>query len=71
MKIQLATTSKLIEFMTQLKGLKFVTTLVLVFKNIEIADKASMTVFIQAEKQNYLSMKVTLMKYFNHSILQL
>ena len=57
--------------MTRLKGLKFVTTLVLVFKNIEIADKASMTVFIQAEKQNYLSMKVTLMKYFNHSILQL
>ena len=31
--------SKLIELLTQLRGFKFVTTLVLIFKNIEIKDK--------------------------------
>ena len=40
-----ANKSKLIESLTQLKGFKFVTTLVLVFK------KQSMTIFIQAQKQ--------------------
>ena len=39
--------SKLIELLTQLKGFKFVTALVLVFKKI----KQSMTIFIQAQKQ--------------------
>ena len=43
--------SKLIELLSQLRGVKFVTTLVLVFKNIEIKDKQSMTIFIQAQKQ--------------------
>ena len=36
--------SKLIELLTQLKGFKFVTTLVLVFKEIESEDKANMTI---------------------------
>ena len=39
--------SKLIELLTQLKGFKFMITLVLVFKNI----KQSMTIFIQTQKQ--------------------
>ena len=38
--------SKLIELLSQLRGFKSVTTLVLVFKKIE-----SMTIFIQAQKQ--------------------
>ena len=43
--------SKLIELLTQLKGFKFVTTLVLVFKKIESKDKQSMVIFIQVQKQ--------------------
>ena len=43
--------SKIIDLLTQVKGFKFVTTLVLVFKKIESEDKKSMTHFIQAPKQ--------------------
>ena len=43
--------SKLIGLLTQLKGFKFVATLVLVFKKIKSEDKTSMTIFIQAQKQ--------------------
>ena len=46
-----AVKSKLIELLTRLRGFKFVTTLVLVFKKIESKDKKSMTIFIQAQKQ--------------------
>ena len=61
----------MIELLTQLKGSKFVTTLVLVFKKIESKDKKSLTVFIQAQKQKKSSMKVTLMMCFNQLILKL
>ena len=43
--------SKLIELLTQLKGIKFVTTVVLVFKKIESKDKTNTSMFIQAQKQ--------------------
>ena len=46
-----AVKSKLRELLTQLRGFKFVTTLVLVFKKIESKYKKSMTIFIQAQKQ--------------------
>ena len=43
--------SKLIELLTQLKGFKFITTLVLVFKKMESEDKTKYdTFFIQAQK---------------------
>ena len=51
--------SKLIELLNQLKGFKFVTTLVLVFKKIEREDKTK------------IKKKLTLMMCFNQSILQL
>ena len=43
--------SKLIELLTQWKGFKFVTTLVLVFKRIGREDEKSLAIFIQAQKQ--------------------
>ena len=39
------------ELLTQLRGFKFVTALVLVFKKVESKDKKSMTIFIQAQRQ--------------------
>ena len=42
--------SKLIELLTQLKGFKFVTTLVLVFKNIENTDKTKYDNFYSRSK---------------------
>ena len=54
--------------LAKLKGFEFVTTLVLVFKEI---TKQSMTLFVQTQKEKLLSMKVTLMVYLNQSILQL
>ena len=42
--------SKLIELLTQLKGFKFVTTLVLVFKKIESEDKAKHDTFYSSSK---------------------
>ena len=43
--------SKLIDLLTQLKGFKFVTTLVLVFKKIESEGKTKNDNFIQNQKQ--------------------
>ena len=51
--IESAIKSKLIELLVQLKGFKFVTTFVLVFKKIENEDKKRMTIFIQTQKQKY------------------
>ena len=51
--IESAIKSKLIELLVQLKGFKFVTALVLVFKKIENEDKKRMTIFIQTQKQKY------------------
>ena len=42
--------SKLIELLTQLKGLKFVKTLFLVFKNIESEDKTKYDKFYSSSK---------------------
>ena len=57
--------------MTGSRGYKFVTTLVLESKKIEIDEKQNMTLFIHTQKQKQLLMKVTLMMYLNQSILRL
>ena len=44
------------------------TTLFLVFKKIESENEKNMTIFIQAQKQKSLSMKVTLMMRVNQSM---
>ena len=64
---------RLLELLTQLKGFKFVTTLVLVFKKIESEDKKSMALFVQTQMQEYLSINgcTTWKMCFNQSILQL
>ena len=48
--IESAIKSKLIELLTQLKGFKFVTALVLVFENIESKDKAKFNNFHSSSK---------------------
>ena len=63
--------NKLKGLLTELKGFKFVTTLVLVFKKIESDEKTKHDTFIQSQKQKQLPMKVILMMYLNQSILQL
>ena len=63
--------NKLIDLLSQLKGFKLVTTLVLEFKKIESDDKIKYDTFIQNQKQNQLLMKVTLMMYLNQSILHI
>ena len=57
--------------MTQLKGFKFVTTLVLVFKKMESKENAKYDNFYSSSKAEQLSMKVTLMMCFNHYVLRL
>ena len=57
--------------MTQLKGFKFVTTLVLVFKKMESKDNAKYDNFYSSSKAEQLSIKVTLMMCFNHYVLRL
>ena len=56
--------------LSESRGLKFVTTLVLVFKKIEREDKTKYdTFYLNSQKQ--LSKKVILMMYLNQCILQL
>ena len=43
--------SKIIELLNQLKGFKFMTTLVLVFKSKENNDKTKYEIFFQTQKQ--------------------
>ena len=62
--------SKVIQLMTQLRGFKLVTTLVLVFKK-KVKTKQSMTIFMQVQKQKKLSINVTLKICLNQSIRQL
>ena len=52
-----------IKLLSELRGFKFLSTLVLVFQK--------MTLFIQTQKQKKLSMTVTLMMYLNQSTLRL
>ena len=61
----------MIELLTQLKGFKFVTTLVLVSKKIESEDETKFENFYASSNAEIRSMKVTLMMCFNQSILQL
>ena len=42
--------SKLTDLLTQLKGLRFVTTIVLVFKKIESEDKTKYNIFYSSSK---------------------
>ena len=56
--------------MVQLKGFKFVATLVLVFKKIESKDKTEYGNFYSSSKADII-MKVTLMMCLSQSILQL
>ena len=60
----------LLNVLTQLKGFKFVTTLDLMFEKTESKDKTKYDIFVQAQKQKWLSMKVTLIMCFNQFILQ-
>ena len=52
-----------IKLLSELRGFKFLSTLVLVFQK--------MTLFIQTQKQKKLSVTVTLMMYLNQSTLRL
>ena len=60
---------KLIELLTQLKGFKFVTTLVLVFKNKESEDKTKYDNFYSISKAEISASDID--DVFNQSILQL
>ena len=61
--------NKLIDLLTELKGFKFVTTLVLEFKKTII--KQYITPFSLTQKQEQLLMKTILMMYLNQSIVLL
>ena len=63
--------NKLIDILIELKGSKFVTTLVLEFKKIQSDDKTLYSKFYSNSKQKQLLMKVTLMMYSNESIVLL
>ena len=55
--------NQLIDLLSELKGFKFVTTLVLEFKRHKVMIKHHITPFIRTQKQKQLFMKVTLMMY--------
>ena len=63
-------TNKLIDLLSELKGFKFVTTIVLESKKIERDDKTKYDTFFLNTKAE-TTMKVTLMMCLNQSILQL
>ena len=62
--------NQLMDLLTELKGLKFVTTVVLEIKknNNKMMKKQNMATFLETQKQKQLSMKVILMIYLNQSI---
>ena len=53
--------NKLIDLLTELKGFKFVTKLVLELNLIDNDDKQNIATFIRTQKEKQLLMKVTLM----------
>ena len=57
--------------MSELRGFKYVTTLVLALKKIKSEDKTKYNTFYSHSKAKKLLMEVTLMMYLNQSILQL
>ena len=59
------------ELLTQLKGFKFVTTLVLLFKKIESENKTMYDTFYSHSKAGTIINKVTFMMCLNQSILKL
>ena len=56
--------NKLKRLLSELRGFKFVTTLVSVFKKIEREDKTKYDIF-HTQKQKQLQIKVTLVMFFN------
>ena len=70
--IESALKCKLIDLLTQLKGFKFVTKLILVFKKIESKGKIKYDAFYSNSEVEVISKeKVRLMICFNKSRLQL
>ena len=63
--------SKLIELLTQLKGFKFVATLVLVFKKIQSEQKTKYDSFYSRSKSEIIINKSDIDDDFHQSILQL
>ena len=63
--------SKLIKLLTQVKGFKFVTTLVLVLKKIESEDKTKYDTVYSSSKAEIIINKIDIvMMFFNQSVLQ-
>ena len=69
--IESAIKNKLIDLLSELRGFKFVTTLVLESKKIESNDESKYSTFYSNSKQKELLMKVILMRYLDQFILQL
>ena len=69
--IENAIRNKLIDLLTELKGFKFMMTLVLEFKKIESDDKTIYNMFCLNSKSEKLLMKEILIMYFNHFVLRL
>ena len=69
--IQSAIKRTLIDLLTQLKGFKFVTTLVLVFKKIEREDKTKYDTFYSDAKAEIIINESDIDDVFNQSTLQL
>ena len=61
--------NKLIHLLSELRGFKFVATLVIESKKYKVMMQQNMKLFILNEKQKQLLMRVTLMMYLNQSIL--
>ena len=59
------------ELLTQLKGFKFVTTLVLVSKKVECQDKVKFDNFYSSSKAEIIINESDIENVFNQSILQL
>ena len=55
----------------ELRGFKFVTTLVLESKKLKMMIKQNIAPFIQTQKQKQLLMKVILIMHLNQSFVQL
>ena len=63
--------SKVMEILTQLRGFKFVTTIVLVFKKIESKDKTKYDNSCSNSKAGIIITERDIENVFNQSILQL
>ena len=66
-----ANRKKLIDLLTELKGFKFVTALVLEFKKKKMMIKENIAFFIQTQREKQLLVKMILMMHLNQSIVLL